>query len=289
MLSFLLLYKISLFLFFFSCTVASEFIYPDKIGNVTKYELSSAPACGTILSTYNSIPAYSNGNDQGTGTSCAGSCSTGSQYQCVEYVQRYMNSKHGTEKIWPVSYASQMCSKYPSGIYKVSTPSVGGIVVFNFGTYGHTAIISSISGSTLSVIEQNASPSGVNTYPESEAYCYLQYGSSTSSGCKNKGYYCGGDGLNLSVDTLYYCSAAGATPTVSKQCAFCVTMPSGQDDACSTSGSCSAVTTGYYCGSDKIGGNSNTLYYCKNGEPSGATYCSSGCYTASSGSDDYCK
>ena len=91
------------FLFFFSCTVdfiRADFIYPEKIGNVTKYDLSSAPACGTVLSTYSSIPAYSNGNYQGTGTSCAGSCSTGSQYQCVEYVQRFMNSKHGTEKIY---------------------------------------------------------------------------------------------------------------------------------------------------------------------------------------------
>ena len=66
-------------------------------------------------------------------------------------------------------------------------------------------------------------------------------------------------------------------------------MPSGQDDTCSTSGTCSTVKTGYYCGTDKVEGDKNTLYYCINSAPEGATYCGNGCYTASSGSDDYCK
>jgi hypothetical protein len=71
-------------------------------------------------------------------------------------------------------------------------------------------------------------------------------------------------------------------------CSFtCVTMPHGSDDKCTT-GSCSSVNTGNYCGSDKIGGDKNTLYRCESGKPAGATYCSNGCYTAASGYNDYC-
>ncbi len=89
---------------------------------------------------------------------------------------------------------------------------------------------------------------------------------------------------------MYYCSGSGATPTVKTACSpTCVTMPSGQDDKCATSGSCSAVNTGYYCGTDKVNGDAHTLYLCKSSKMSGATYCANGCVTAASGSDDYCK
>lgn len=113
----------------------------------------------------------------------------------------------------------------------------------------------------------------------------------TTGSCSHVGYYCGLDGLGGSLDanTLYYCAGAGATPTVSTKCGFtCVTMPSGQDDKCSTSGSCAAVNSGYYCGTDKVSGDKNTLYYCKSSTPYGATYCANGCTTAASGSNDYC-
>lgn len=112
----------------------------------------------------------------------------------------------------------------------------------------------------------------------------------STGSCTHIGYYCGMDGLGKDANTLYYCSGAGAAPVVKTSCSFtCVTMPSGQDDVCSTSGSCSSVNTGYYCGTDKINGNANTLYLCESSQPHGAQYCSKGCVTAASGSDDYCK
>lgn len=111
------------------------------------------------------------------------------------------------------------------------------------------------------------------------------------TGCTNKGYYCGNDGLGLDSNSLYYCSGTGSSPILSSKCSFtCVTMPKGTDDKCdSSSGSCSSVNTGYYCGNDKINGDSTILYLCENSKPDGAQKCSSGCYVASSGSDDYCK
>ena len=50
-----------------------EYILPKGFGNYTQDSLTTASSCGTIMSTYNGISAYSNGNYQGTGDSCGGS------------------------------------------------------------------------------------------------------------------------------------------------------------------------------------------------------------------------
>ena len=90
-----------------------------------------------------------------------------------------MNLIHGITPIW-YDNANQMCASHPSGISKTTSPKAGDAVVFNWGSYGHTAIVTSISGGYVHVIEQNASPTGTNSYATSEVYCYLT--ASTSSG-----------------------------------------------------------------------------------------------------------
>ena len=272
----------------------NSFIYTNDelvMMNLNTTSCSGAPACGKTMSSYNGVSAYSNGGDQCTGECCGGSISTGCAYQCVELAQRYMHLKHGITSIW-YDNANQMCDKFPSGIKKTSNPIPGDLFVRTSGTYGHVAVITSVGSSTVDVIEQNSSPTGKNTYSKSDAGCFLTASSSTGS-CHTTGYYCGNDGLGLSANNLYYCSGSGASPALHTSCSTtCVTMPSGQDDKCdSASPSCSSITAsaGYYCGNDKIGGNSNTLYYCSNSKLDGGIYCSSGCVTASSGSDDYCK
>lgn len=233
---------------FFLATISSsvmglDYVIPKSFGNYTHDDLQSASSCGTVMHTYNSIDAKSNGQYQGTGSSCAGYSTYGYQYQCVEYVQRYFAKKHGTAPIW-YGNAKDLCSSHPSGVSKTSSPKAGDAVVFGWGTYGHTAIVTSVSGSSVSVVEQNSSPSGVNTYSTSGVLCYLTYGSSSGS-CSHLGYYCGNDGLGMDANNLYYCSGSGAKPSLSKDCSFtCVVMPSGQDDKCSTSGTCSSVNTG---------------------------------------------
>ncbi len=61
-----------------------EYIIPKGFGNYTQDSLSTASSCGTIMSTYNGISAYSNGDYQGTGNSCGGSGSTGYKYQVCD-------------------------------------------------------------------------------------------------------------------------------------------------------------------------------------------------------------
>jgi hypothetical protein len=181
---------------------------------------------------------------------------------------------HGTTPIWYAN-AKDMCANHPSSVSKTSNPKAGDLVVFGWGSYGHVAVISGFSGSSVNVVEQNSSPTGKNTYAKSDTICYLTTGSSSGS-CSHLGYYCGDNGLGKNANTLYYCSGAGATPSTKTACSFtCVTMPSGQDDKCSTSGTCSPVTTGYYCGGDKVKGDANTLYLCKNSAPAVRRFISS--------------
>lgn len=259
----------------------------EEMGIYNLTSCSDAPSCGTTMASYNGIAAKSNGPDQCTGSACGGYGTYGYHYQCVELAQRYMGEKHGIEPIWHVN-AKDMCSTHPSGVSKTSNPKPGDLFVRTSGTYGHVAVITAVHSSTVDVIEQNSSPNGKNTYNKADAGCFLTAGGSGGS-CPNKGYYCGNDKLGKDANNLYYCSGSGANPSISKDCSFtCVTMPSGQDDKC-TSGTCSNVKTGYYCGSDKINGDKNTLYLCKDSKPAGAKYCSNGCVTAPSGQDDYCK
>ncbi len=112
----------------------------------------------------------------GTGDSCSGWSSTGLQYQCVEYTQRYFNYLYGIAPVWPVDFASQMCSSYPGGITPVGYPAVGFGVVFGWGYYGHTAVVIGVGSGTIDVIEQNGSPWGTNTYYQSDVLCYLTLG-----------------------------------------------------------------------------------------------------------------
>jgi surface antigen len=264
------------------------YLLPKLFGNYTIDDLKTSASCGQYMSSYSGITAYSNGGNQGTGYSCAGCGSTGCYYQCVEYVQRYFNSLHGIQAVWPVSYASQMCSAHPSGVSVVSSPQAGDAVVFPWAPYGHTAIVTSVSGGNINVVEQNASPSGTNTYAISGASCFLRAGGGGGGSCPTGGYYCGNDRLGLGPNDLYYCSGGGATPSLSSHCSVtCVSMPQGTDDRCASSGSCAGLY-GWYCGNDRVNGDANTNYNCNNGG-NGATYCSNGCHIASEGNNDYCN
>jgi surface antigen len=151
-----------------------EILLPEIFGNYTIDNLKSSTSCGATMAKYSGVPAYSNGGNQGTGNSCASCGSTGCYYQCVEYVQRYFNTKFGIQAIWPVNYASQMCSNYPKGISVVKNPQVGDAVVFPWAPYGHTALITGVNSGSINVIEQNASPSGTNTYSISGVSCFLR-------------------------------------------------------------------------------------------------------------------
>jgi surface antigen len=269
----------------------SLFVYPESFGEYNLTACSGAPSCGTTMASFNGVAAKSNGGNQCTGSSCGGYGTYGYHYQCVELAQRYFGTLYGTTPIW-YGNAIDLCHTYPSGVVKTSSPIAGDLVVFNTGTWGHVAVITSVTSSTVNVIEQNSSPSGKNSYSRgSNVACYLHASKNSGGGtsCPNAGWYCGNDGLSKDANTKYYCSKTGGSITDSTKCGVtCVTMPSGQNDQCTSNGSCKGLH-GDYCGGDKVNGDANTLYHCRDGAPKGAKYCSNGCKTAASGYDDYCK
>ena len=159
-----------------AATPGPRLALPEVFGNYTIKDLRGAPPCGTELSSFNGIAAYSNGDNQGTGDSCLGWSSTGLDYQCVEYTQRYFNALYGVAPVWPVNYAFDMCSAYPAGITPTSDAQPGYGVVFNWPPYGHTAVVTSVGDGVITVIEQNGSPSGENQYSTGQVLCYLAPG-----------------------------------------------------------------------------------------------------------------
>jgi len=254
------------------------------------WSCSQAPGCGVQLTSFNGVGVYSNGADQCSWSCCAGDTGTGCSYQCVELAQRYFRTFYGTPGHWAVNTADQMCYNYPAGVSLTSNPQPGDLIVLA-GTI-HVAVITAVSGGTVYVVEQNASPNGYNSYSTSQASCFLTAsGSGGSSGglaCPGNGYYCGSDGVQGgSANTLYLCQN-GRTVSHQACSGACVVMPSYYSDQCA-SGSCAGVGNGFYCGNDEIGGQSNVLYDCSGGRIAWAGYCTYGCQVSGAGYSDYCK
>ena len=117
--------------------------------------------------------AYSNGPaDQGTGSSCAG----GEEYQCVNYVKRYYASILQYQKAanwhgYARDYCNAECSvtskeglqAFPQG--SGTAPIPDDLLVFGGGSYGHVAIITNVTETQVTIIEQNWSPTGTATLP----------------------------------------------------------------------------------------------------------------------------
>ncbi len=125
--------------------------------------LSGMPTCGTALASYSGTVAHSNGSDTGTGTSCG----SGNRYQCVELVMRYFSGHFGFS--WSGN-ANELLNNAPRGSVDVYSngdtahpPVPGDMVVWAGGSFGHTAIISGVGASTVSVLEQNVVGSGIAT------------------------------------------------------------------------------------------------------------------------------
>ncbi len=122
-------------------------------------EAHLASACGTVLGTFDGVNAYSNGANTGTGNSCGGRSSYGLNYQCVELVSRYFVTKYNS----PVfGCNAQDCMGYMGSdqFYKMYNGSVadvqpGDAIVFDSGVYGHIALVSNVSGNSVTFLNQN--------------------------------------------------------------------------------------------------------------------------------------
>ncbi len=124
---------------------------------------------GTILTSLDSVPVYSNAGNTDNG------CVTGYglSYQCVELAQRYFALRWGYPAIWSGVYgAADMRTQHPGDIVftpngGVPGPQKGDALVFNGGTFGHVALVSGVDRAhdRIEVVEQNWSPAGEATLP----------------------------------------------------------------------------------------------------------------------------
>jgi probable HAF family extracellular repeat protein len=145
----------------------------------------AAYSCGCQQDVYKNVPAFYNGSDEGTGKSCASSGIFGSQYQCVEYVNRFYAQAKGIDSLNWHGNGSQYYSKatqfglsaYPNCTTEPSFPCASNTLpqpddIVSFCNYdessqsctdgpGHASIIKSVSGSgttyTVTFIEENYS------------------------------------------------------------------------------------------------------------------------------------
>ena len=101
------------------------------------------------------------------------------------------------------------------------------------------------------------------------------------------GDYCGGNGIEGNVDTLYACS--GGALTVKTQCAAgCYPKAVGENDECVDRTQTCTAGNGLYCGNNGIVGDPSTLYSCTNGIVAVEEHCGGGCDRKPVGEDDAC-
>ena len=159
----------------------------------------TTPIFGTMIGTFNGVPAYSNGSVDSVSNeynSLAG-INTGMEWQCVEYVNRYYYVIYGLN----IRIAGQNANQYydnPSSRGLVSyanggiaTPQVGDILCFSGGPAGHVAIVRNVGATSVTVIQQNVRENSDDTdytYPLS-----VSNGTFTIDGTKlGTGYSCQG-------------------------------------------------------------------------------------------------
>lgn len=126
-------------------------------------------AKGVIIDRFNGIPVYRNSNITGKRRHLAtDGYNYGLKWQCVEFVKRYYHDylHHRMPDGW--GHARDFFDKrVPDGglnkrrnllqftngsKYK---PQVNDILVFDFGRYGHVAIVSKVESDRLEVVQQN--------------------------------------------------------------------------------------------------------------------------------------
>ena len=100
-------------------------------------------------------------------------------YQCVELAQRYFYFRFGICP-WVWVDAKDMCTEtLPPTVVTSSTPVHGDLMVITPGcdgaglATGHVAVVDSVSGSLVSVVQENAGKNGTGTFHMSCATCFL--------------------------------------------------------------------------------------------------------------------
>jgi hypothetical protein len=212
-----------------------------------------ASLCGkAALTTIDDIPAYPNNcgdvnvwsNDGRTTQTHAGTgagwvqTEGGYGYQCTELAVRYTHFLFGTASHWGIAEAKDMCGTHPSDLKATSAPVHGDLMVFAandcVGAAGHVAVVSSTSGSTVSVVQQNEGSTGKGSYSKSCAACFLHAARNNVCGDKANGAYCGDTTAFAggTKGTLYTCN--GYAVKSSTACKYGCEAVTNASDECAS-------------------------------------------------------
>jgi surface antigen len=119
---------------------------------------------GTVLGDFNGVTVYSNGSASTVSNQShyLDGKYMGMKWQCVEYIRRYYYRKFGinlgdkhrddAKTFWSNAYKMQL-DRFSNG--GTIAPKVGDIAVSDSGTYGHVAIVRSVSDNQMCVAQQN--------------------------------------------------------------------------------------------------------------------------------------
>jgi surface antigen len=275
--------------------------------NPSRQEQSlTMPACGTVLATYNGTSAKSNAGYTGTGSSCAGSGTYGLQYQCVELVMRHFTTK------WGLSWwgnAHDLLANAPLASVNVyyngdsaHPPVPGDMIVFDDGgAWGHVALVTGVTSTSVSIIEQNVVGSGSRTLSRSGGsvnagwagwwtmgwvHAKANGGGGTSWNCANSSY-AGQQWWTCNGSARTKCDTAGNP--VNETCARgCLSRSAGQNDLCISATSGWACANSAYAGQQWWTCSGGYLYKCDSVGPV-VVACPSGCNVGALGTHDTCK
>lgn len=119
------------------------------------------------------VDVYANGSSSYVSNDYAAPA-VGMRWQCVELPQRLYKAKNWYSGMFPgVGVAADIWGQAPSmGMSRQSNGSInsitpGDMIIHGYGFFGgagHVAVVDSVSGSTVSVVEQNFSTTGRATY-----------------------------------------------------------------------------------------------------------------------------
>jgi surface antigen len=281
-----------------------EEMYPD-IGE-TKGGLSQ---CGTALISWNGTTAYSNGANTGTGYSCAGAGDYGLRYQCVELVMRHFKKSWGLR--W-YGNAKDLLNNAPTAdvdVYKngdaAHPPVPGDMIVFGGGPYGHVSLVTEVTDTSVTIIEQNVKSSFTRTLARdggnisagwtgwwTMGWAHAKANGASSGGSEPATWSCGSSAYDgqqywtCDDGVLHRCEGGQPVEDVCDQ--GCIARSLGQDDLCISS------TSGWSCGNSAYDGgqfwtcNGGNLYRCSGGTQQ-MIACPSGCTVKALGTDDACK
>lgn len=262
----------------------------EEAVNPSRSDALAMSPCNTDLGSFDGTTAYSNGDNTGTGYSCAGTGEHGYRYQCVELVMRHFKTHWGLR--W-YGNAKDLLDNAPSDTVDVydngdgaHPPVPGDMIVWGDGGYGHVALVTGVHPGGIDVLEQNVKGDGHATLAWDGATIGPRWGGWVPEGWAHAK-------ANTSTVTSGDGGAGGAGATTASATATVGATTSATSGGATSSSSGGGGPT-WDCADSAYNGqqlwtcSNGNLYECQSGVPI-EQKCDNGCVVKPLGTNDTCK